>query len=283
MGASQLRRPRPRGDGLGQQRMREPDRSAVHRHDPCRDGRGQGRGRVGFGATERFERRLDRNGGQQERRLGGRGEGCDPALDQRAERLGDAEGLARRRCRRRSCKRAGDLERIERVAAGHRFDPHEHEPRERSAVAGEEELMERRQRHRPDMEALAPLRRDAGDQLERPLGRRAAHGEEHAQRPVDQATDRIGEDRGRSVVEPLRIVDREQERRLRGKTPEQACRRDRQRALVRQLAGRRGTQQRDLEGVSLDRGQPREILGSDLGEDVGQAAEGEGTLGFGRG
>ena len=35
--------------------------------------------------------------------------------------------------------------------------------------------------------------------------------------------------------------------------------------------------------MSLDRGQRREIVGADLGEDVGQAAEGEGLLGFGRG
>ena len=52
--------------------------------------------------------------------------------------------------------------------------------------------------------------------------------------------------------------------------------------LVGQLAGRRGAQQRALERVSLDRGERREILGTDLCEDVGQAAEGEGPLGFGR-
>ena len=143
--------------------------------------------------------------------------------------------------------------------------------------------MERGQWHRPDMEALAPLRWHARDQLERPLGRRPAHGEEHAHRPVDQTPDRIGKDRGRTLVEPLGVVDREEDGGLGGEDPEQARGRHRQRALVRQLARRGGAQERDLERVSLDRGQRREVVGADLGEDVGQPTEGERPLGFGRG
>ena len=52
----------------------------------------------------------------------------------------------------------------------------------------------------------------ARDQLQRPLGRRPADGEEHADGPIDEASDRIGEDRCRAVVEPLGIVDRQDER-----------------------------------------------------------------------
>ncbi len=65
------------------------------------------------------------------------------------------------------------------------------------------------------MEALAPLWWDAGDQLEvRSVGV-AAHGEEDADGPVGEASDRVGQDGGRAVVEPLRVVDREDEGRLR--------------------------------------------------------------------
>ena len=82
-----------------------------------------------------------------------------------------------RRCR----ERAGDLERVERVAAGRLLDPDEHEARERSAEAGQEQLMERGQRHRPDVGGAraAPSGTPATSSSVDAVGV-AAHGEEHA-------------------------------------------------------------------------------------------------------
>ena len=85
----------------------------------------------------------------------------------------------------------------------------------------------------------------------------------------------------RSPVEPLGVVDRHEQRSLRGEHSQERRRGNRQRALVRQLPGRRGPQEGDLDRMPLDGGQHREIRVRDLGEQVRQAAEREPALRFG--
>ena len=78
-------------------------------------------------------------------------------------------------------ERAGDLERVERVAGRRLLDPDEHEARERSAEPGQEQLVQRGQRQRPELQAIPSVWRDAGEQLAS-SGRRRSRGPRGADR-----------------------------------------------------------------------------------------------------
>ena len=74
--------------------MGEPDRPVGRaRRSPAATAGDEGRRRVRIGAPQRLERRLGRNGGQQERRARRRRERADPRLDEGARRLGDRQAL----------------------------------------------------------------------------------------------------------------------------------------------------------------------------------------------
>ena len=178
-------------------------------------------------------------------------------------------------------ERPGDLERVERVAAGRLLDPDEHEARERSAEPGHEELMQGGERHRPEPHRIPRLVRDAGGELQRRGGRIAAHGQQDPRGPVGEAPDGVRQDRARGIVDPLRVVERDDEPRLARKLLEQRRGRHRQRPLVRKLTGRLGPQDRDVQGVALDRGERRHPIGADLRQEVREPAEGQLALGFG--
>ena len=107
-----------------------------------------------------------------------------------------------------------------------------------------------------------------------------AHGREQPDRLVDQPADGVGEDRGRALVEPLGVVDRDQDRPIRGEESEQPGDRDRQGPLV----GRRGRWPRSAAARRRARGAAgagsrRERLVVDVAEQVGQAAERQPLLG----
>ena len=140
--------------------------------------------------------------------------------------------------------------------------------------------MQSRQRQRADVEPFVPLGGDAASQLEDRRRGLAAHGQQDPRGAVDEPPDRVGEDRRRGVVEPLGVVDRDDQRPGVGQRAQQRCRGHRQRPLVRQLAGWLGAQDGDLDGVPLDGGQGCELAVGDGRQEVGQAAEGERPFGL---
>ena len=174
---------------------------------------------------------------------------------------------------------AGDLQRVQRVAARFGLDPHHDEAREGPPESKLEEPVERCQRHRADPDAIQAIARDGGGQVERPAFVRAgANGHEQPERPVDEPPDGVRQDRGRALVEPLRIVHREEDRGRLGQQPQEARDRDRQRPLVGQRPGGLDPEERDLERMPLRVGQPSEQARVDIGEEVGQRPERETLL-----
>ncbi len=269
-------------DRLGQERVAESDRFPVDGRDACPEGGLQPRGCPGIRSTKRVDCRLGRHGREQQRLPSGWRQRSDPCLDQGPKRLRDRQPLAGRDSGPGSGEVAGDLEGVEGIAARRFLDPDEHQAWERPSGTGQEQLVQRCQRQRAHVQPLPPLGGDAGGQLENRCAGLAADGEQEAGGAVDEATNGVRENGGRRIVEPLGVVDREDQRLLAGELAQERRRGDRERPLVRQLAGRLGPQDRDLQSVPLHGGKNGELGLDDRGQQVGQASEGERSLGLRR-
>ena len=173
------------------------------------------RRRLRIRSPERVDRRLGRHGREEQRRSAWPAAAAPIRASTRAPSVsGIGSALARRDGRPGLGEVAGDLEGVERIAARRLLDPDQDEARERPAGPGQEQLVQRRQRQRAHVQPLAPLGGDAGRQLEDGRWRLAADGEQDACGAVDKAADRVGQDRRRGVVEPLGVVDRQDQRTL---------------------------------------------------------------------
>jgi hypothetical protein len=201
------RAPRERGhagvDARRQQRVREPHRQVLL-DDEQRVLLREREQSLDVLALERLAQRphggrAERGDGVEERRELGR-RGLEPPLDRLAQRLG--QRLARQRPRQ--------LERVERVAARHLVDAHEPRPRDRldRAVEHVAQLVDA---ERAEVDRLEPPRRDGAGELERVAaacpGRR-----QHADRLRVEAPEREAERPRRAGVEPLEVVDRDDDR-----------------------------------------------------------------------
>ena len=89
-------------------------------------------------------------------------------------------------------ERASELEREERVAAGDLPDPQEHRPRKRDIEASAEELVERANTERTQVELEQPLRRHVAAQRR---GELAARGQDGGDRFAFEARQRIAQQR----------------------------------------------------------------------------------------
>ena len=151
------------------------------------------------------------------------------------QRLRDRQGLARLDGDVGALQHAHDLERVERIPAGRFVDFREQRSRERRSELPLHHPSECERVERADVDAREPLSNGRPQQLiqKRALGARASR-QEKADRLGPKTSHGVREAGRRRVVEPLRVVDRDQHRPLLGKQPE-------------------GAQQRDAEDARLDR------------------------------
>ena len=196
-----------------EQRMREEDMGSVELDDACLERRpetgpaidprgllGDRDRRVGVGRC-----------GQQEVAALGR-EGEQPVVHEVVERLWHRERLPRLDRDTFPPKRADDLERVERVAAGRAVNLDEQRARKRDPEIALHDPVERRGIERADRELGEPPRRKRPAELrgEQALERGAAR-EEHADELVPQPPGRVHQRARRRGVEPLGVVHRDHE------------------------------------------------------------------------
>ena len=285
MDRRELTDPRGADHCLREERMGEPDELVVDRDHALGPRRLERGDRARIGAPEGGEGRFRRGGREQERPPRRRRQGPDPGSHQSTDRARDREGRSWRHGRALPDERPGDLERVERIAAGGCLDPDERHARERAPEPLLEELVQGRQRHRPDLETLGARRGQRGEQLAggRWIAAPRAHGQQHADPLVDQPAEAVGQDRRGARVEPLHVIDRDEDTRTRpGQVTDQAGRRDRERPLI--VRGRRVlvAQEGHAQRPTLRSRQTGELVVRDVREQVGQTAQGQLALGFGR-
>ncbi len=252
MRATQLGGRRETEHGLGHQRVAEPDRPTLDPDEARVDGRLEFLREPRSGSLERLERWLGRGCGEEHGFARGHRERGDAAGHERPERVRDRQRDGR--VRRVDVGRQGapDLERVQRVARGRGLDLDQHQPRQRPAESLPEHLVEGRERQRTQPDPLGLLGRHGGRQVGRTLlDRSGPDRDEQAERAVREPPDGIGDDGRRALVEPLRVVDGDEDRRADGQRAEQAGDRDGQRPLVGQVPGRLDPQEGDLERVAL--------------------------------
>jgi hypothetical protein len=246
---------------------------------------------TGCSPFERLERRL-RGGGREQHRVPGLGgKGADPVGEQRPQRSRYGQRGLRVRGQDPVTQRAGDLERVQRVAARRGFDPDEREAREGSAEPGLEQVVESGQGQRPHLEPLDPVGGDRRDEAARTIVvtarqwaacrvvvGRGAQRDDQPDRPVEEPSDRVREHRRRARVQPLRVVHGEDDRAVGREGAEGPGDRDRECPLVGRRSHRRDAEQRDLERVALGIGESGEERLIDAAEEVGEPAQGEVAL-----
>ena len=251
------RRRLARGDRSGQQRVREAQAYAVDLENPGAD-RFVEPG-VGAGAERRIQqvdgrvaarcdeaRNVERGGAQT----------LEALVQEGREGGWERQVLAWNRRGAAPLQRGGELEREERVARGRLAEPEQRRTGERDIQARAEELV-----CRADAEPaqLDPLEPGVGQGWPEPLRRRAANGQQSSDRLALEPRHPEAKCRERGPVEPLDVVDAEDERACGCEEPQSGEEPGGDCALV-DLGPRIAEQQRGLERVPLD--------GRELGKDV---------------
>ena len=114
-------------------------------------------------------------------------------------------------------------------------------------------MLQRAGSERSERDALQPFRGERAVDLER-LGRRTSDRDEPAHRSVAEAAAREGENRARARIEPVRIVDRHDDRLRRGEQPQRGHTPDRNGAQVARRVAELAPEKRDLERPRLRAG-----------------------------
>jgi hypothetical protein len=176
-------------------------------------------------------------------------------------------------------QRASELQCEQRVAKRGVDDPAQELPRQAEAEPVGQEAADRADAERADLETLQPF------PLERPLQLGPAArtlGEEKANRlalePARGERERLGGGR----IEPLHVVDRDEERLVSGQRAQPVQESDGDRLRVRRCTDGLGPQQRDLQRAQLRGRQLCELVRADAVEQVDQRREGEPRLGAAR-
>jgi hypothetical protein len=214
--------------------------------------------------------RLGQRGRHKQRLPGRRRQRPSAAGDQGLDVAGHWQRLARRRDPSLE-QDPRDLQRKQGIAVGRLRHAHEHRPRQRPAELGLDDLVEGRDVQGTDTNPDDPVVRQrplqaqpvgvrvtgpAGGQDPHPRGLKPPHGKvQHA---------------GRWRVQPLQVVDRDQERLVRCQLQQGAADRRRQRAWVARRAVGVAAQQRDLQRLPLRRRQAREEIVGKPGQQVGE-------------
>jgi hypothetical protein len=198
---------------------------------------------------------------------------AEPCADERAKARGDRQRLVKRRLAAMLLDRPPELEREEGVAAGGLVEAHQRWARHAHPKTQPEKLMESGEGERPEAE---PLRWEPG--LERDRGWLAigeTDSREHANRLSHQTAEGEGKDSRRGLVEPLGIVDRDEQRAATGERAEDVQEGKPDRPLVWRLPFRLGEEERRLERPPLRRGNSGQRVLECAGEEVAERGEGE--------
>ena len=260
----------------GKERVRGPDLFAVHDEHTRLDGEVE---RLGVGQRgELAHAKVRAQGDGEEEPPNLAGQARHPRAEQVLDRVGNGQVVADRR-QRGIDELASDLEREQRIPEGRIEDAAEEMPRQRQSEPPEQDAPRRPEAQRADVQDLEPTC------LERLLeGRRrpSALGEQNADVALVEPSRSVGERGGRRRVEPLEVVDRN-EQRCRGcegaQRPEEA---DRDRLRFRGRTGGGRSEQRHLERLELRSGQSRQLLAPDAVEEVDERRERELRLGVAR-
>ncbi len=196
---------RPAVNNRGEDRVRELDPAGVDAHHARLLGR-----REEFG-VDQLNRGLGQRRRREQRAARARGEAVDARLHERGDAGRDRHLSIHRRP---APELASDLERVERIAPAHAGDLHEQRSREGAAGVQLDQLVQRRNRHGPDLDRGLRERREAGgcarpqrEQEPRAFGRQA---------PEDETEHAFA---GR--IEPVGVIDRDEERALARHVPHQ--------------------------------------------------------------
>ena len=259
-----------------EQRMAEPDAVAFQLEHVCRERRVERFVTVARGGEERQGR--VREGGRSAKRAARAGRKCvDPVMDELLKLVGNRQRLAQRRDSSGALERASQLEREERVASGHVVDPPQRRAGKAQLDPGSKETVHRAEAERADVEPTDPILDERSrDGLARP-----ARGE-HPDPFVPDPPPREGKDERRRGVEPLEIVNREDERALGRQETQGAEGRDRDGALVGRCSVGTLEEQRDPQGIGLRRGKLLEQFLEHGVEQIAEAREREPRFGLGR-
>jgi hypothetical protein len=230
------------------------------------------------GRTDKRYSRL-REGSHDLKRLDGSpGERGEPLGDEILKSRGQGKLLPRRNVSP-ALKGARNFERVERIAASELVQAYEHRPTRRSAQLRSEDAVQRSDAERieldPQLLAHTERRFD--------ITRARAQGDEEGNPLVLQsARDEADQERARSV-EPLDVVDRNNDGTVLRQEPERSEKRRRHGALIGRLRSGLCAQERNVERAPLRRRERvRDILVRCI-EEIAQPGKGEVRLGFARG
>ena len=226
--------------------------------------------------------RFGKGGCNQKRLLCRRGKRAQPLMNQSPEQIGHLQGPAGLDCSSLElCPR--QLESVERIAPGSLADRLEHPPRQASREARADQALDGAETEwidRAALERLQRARRKFG------IARDAVVAlvllpprQQHPAAVVLDAPEDEPEHARRGGVEPLHVVNGDQERCLFRHGSEQGERRERDSPLVGRMAVGLAQQQADLERFTLRRRKPGEVVLGQVVEHVAQSREGERHLG----
>ena len=137
----------------------------------------------------------------------------------------------------------------------------------------------------PTESGVTGSRRNSGEgavELERRLDRPPAHRRQDTDRLGLQPPEHEAEDLRRARIDPLRVVDRDEQRPLLDEDPDDREQRRCEQPRLRRRPVRLADQERDLERTPLDRHELRQRLVQHRREQVADGREGRSQLGMGR-
>ena len=197
------------GEAGGEEGVGELDPTAAHLGHLRVDRRTESRSRAQYGANDGYGR-VGEQGGDLDPELG---LGRYPEARATSERGSSArQRLARVHPLRRARQRAGKLEGVERVPARALVDSMEQEPRERDRELLPEEMLDRAAAQGPELDAPKPIAADRTIEVDLAGGVLASPGEHEADGVACHAPRCVEEDRCRRPVEPLHVVDGDDDR-----------------------------------------------------------------------
>ena len=230
-------------------------------------------------ALEQLERRLGESGREEQRLAGALGESRQPGEEELPKVLRDRQRLAGLDVVIRVAQGASQLESEERPSSGGLVHAQQQRTPEREVETCPAQLVDRRDRHRAERQARE-LRRDRLGYIR---GRRHVRGDPHRREQADGS--RVEAARGErehecgGPVQPLQVVDRDDDRAVDRQHAQRAEKGRGHRPLVGWCAAGVRQEQRDLERTPLRRRQRREDLVERVAEKVAQARERELHLG----
>jgi hypothetical protein len=182
---------------------------------------------------------------------------------------------------RRRLDETGQLQREERVPARALVDAEEGLAAERSAEAVEQQPLERTDAERLDLKVLETLCGERVLELRRPYALGRAAGEQDDDGLRHDPPQREHQGVHRRGVEPLHVVDGEEQRALVGEQLERLADSDGEGAPVDRIARRVLEQQRDLERPLPRRRQRRQHVVENSLEEIAQTGIGKAALRLG--